>query len=443
MNLRNYFGRVVVISLRRRADRLRRMQARMREVGWPFATPEVFDAIDGGSGTVPCPKRWISGGGAYGCQQSHIQVLQRALMDKVESLLVLEDDCEFRPTFKKDVQKFVGSVPSDWEALMIGGQHMAPSEDVCEGVVLCKNTQRTHAYAVRGSAIKDLCELWQDSRNHIDWDMGPFLGGRRLTYAPSPFLIGQAACRSDINGRRNPAKFWSPPKPDAPVLWLICPRGVAESLREYGIHYGANLDQSGNDVGLNRIFPAPGQYAGGIQRFVDEIQWECASFADTPGLCTIWHPHATAAVKERLVSDVGVTIVTASTLEEAVDRLVDVFGDRMIRKRKDQIRPPVLLIKSPAGVVSRLREEGLVHTGNWRNSEGVDMGLVQFFDAGGTSLRNWFSVLEKEAEWKNSIVGIWHPQATEDLAATTGRSVRVVDGEDYAKARAQVEEAFL
>ena len=131
MNLKNYFDRVVVISLRRRSDRLKRMQARMREVGWPFATPEVFDAIDGGSGTVPCPKRWISGGGAYGCQQSHIQVLQRALMDKVESILVLEDDCEFRPTFKKDVQKFVGSVPSDWEALMIGGQHNHDGIRIC------------------------------------------------------------------------------------------------------------------------------------------------------------------------------------------------------------------------------------------------------------------------------------------------------------------------
>ena len=324
------FDRVVVISLRRRADRLAAFHQSLCASGWDMAEPTVFSAIDGGSGVVPCPNYWKSGGGAYGCQQSHVQVLQQALMDGIKSLLVFEDDAVFQAGFAGFLRRFVADVPADWECLMLGGQHMKDAVLVADGIVRCTNTQRTHAYAVYGDGIRDLCQLWQSSRNHIDWDMGPFFGQRLRTYAPDPFVVGQGAGRSDINGRDNTAKFWRPPKEDSPVVWLRCPREVAEALRDYGFHYGYDRDNEGNDRGLNRIFPKPGRYAGGISKFITDIQWECASFPDGDGVCTIWHPHASTACTHGILSDVEVTQIEAETTDEALKKCRKALGDKFV-----------------------------------------------------------------------------------------------------------------
>lgn len=324
------FDRVVVISLRRRHERLAAFYKSLCDGGWVAEEPTLFDAVDGGSGTVPCPSYWKSGGGAYGCQQSHIQVLQRALMDGVKSLLVFEDDAVFQSDFTATLHRFMEAVPVNWECLMLGGQHMSNPVPVSDGIVRCTNTQRTHAYAVYGNAIRDLCQMWQGSRNHIDWDMGPFFGKRGKTYAPDPFMVGQGAGRSDISGRNNPAKFWRPPQGDSPVLWLRCPREVAEELRNYGFHYGYDRDHEGNDRGLNEIFPKPGRYAGGIGKFVTDVQWECASFPEGDGICTIWHPYASAMCAHALLSDVAAVQIDASTTEEALAKCRRAFGEKFV-----------------------------------------------------------------------------------------------------------------
>jgi hypothetical protein len=364
-------------------------------------------------------------------------------MDGVERMLVMEDDAEFRNTFAADAAEFLENVPADWECLMLGGQHIAPATPVCDGVVRCKNTQRTHCYAVNREGMKTLAKLWSESMNHIDWDMGPCLGMRGKTYAPSVFLVGQASSQSDINGRRSPTQFWQPPRESLPLLWLQAPRDVAEQMREYGCHYGADLDKDGNDVGLNRAFPSPGRYIGGIQKFIGHVTWECESFVEKLGIATIWHPNATDACAEALLADCSPSVIKADTFEQASAMASALFPD-LFTRRSVPVKPPILLLKTPRDVVDELRRMRLVHTGNWRNEEtGVDNGLAAIIGEGKMCLREWHLVMEREANWLNSVVAVWHPAATRELAATAGRRVVVIEADSIDEARKQVEAATL
>jgi hypothetical protein len=317
-DLKDYFGRVVVINLRRRADRLASFHQHLQERDWPFGTPERFEAIDGAK--VPTPPGWSSGGGAWGCMQSHRQVLEHAIQDDVSSVLVLEDDLVLRPGFADEVKRFLRAAPDDWDQLMLGGQHMRTPEPVKPGVVRCKNTQRTHAYAIRGRMLRDLYARWcsPESTNHCDHIMGPFQEGYRV-YAPEPFLCGQARGLSDISGSHNPGKFWVPATGREPLVVLDAPREVVQLLREqHGLHTGYRRDSDTDiDVGLPPIYALPPgrEREAKLRHWCRELQTECAN---AEGLTLgLWHPEGTVEETARCWTG-QVRLLRAQSPDEAV-----------------------------------------------------------------------------------------------------------------------------
>jgi hypothetical protein len=319
-DLGGYFDRVVVINLRRRPDRLARFWGQLKRFGWPFKQPEVFDAVD--SEKVPVPVGWRDGGGAWGCMQSHRQVLERAMMDGVQSLLVLEDDVCLRAGFIDELCVFLGNVPNDWEQLMLGGQHMHNKPvPVRPGVARCFNCQRTHAYAVRGQFMRDLYSVWCASTGHCDHVMGPFQTGRRV-YAPGPFIFGQEKGKSDISGSLNPKKFWVPPAESLPVVLLHAPPAILPQLRGLGFHTGHRRNpQTDIDLGLEEVFAlakTDEELTRRLTAWIDMIQWEVAS--DHGTVCTVWHPKATLPL---VTSSTPRNVVEcrAETVEEAMANL--------------------------------------------------------------------------------------------------------------------------
>ena len=298
-NLSTYFDRVVVLHMEKRADRWEAFQATMA-TGWPFKTPEIFKAIEGDK--LPLPSLWPDGGGAWGCMQGHRQILERAILDGVKSLLVLEDDAILAENFTEKITAFLCSVPGDWDQLMMGGQHRSEPHAVRPGVVRCTKTERTQAYAVRGQFMRRLYQQFHNAHEHCDHAMSRIQADFHV-YAPDPFLIGQASSQSDINGRENPTKFWVPPDDNRPVLLVRCPRDAIDTLRPLGFHAGYQLNNAtGYDVGISEALnpakeacercgyskPDNTPVEQRLRKSIETLQWECAS--EQHMVCTVWHP---------------------------------------------------------------------------------------------------------------------------------------------------------
>lgn len=78
------FSHIVYINLAHRRDRNVRMKRQLRELGAPKDKVIRFDAIQATPGTI-------------GCVKSHIAVLEMAMQNGWEDVLILEDDFVFMP----------------------------------------------------------------------------------------------------------------------------------------------------------------------------------------------------------------------------------------------------------------------------------------------------------------------------------------------------------
>ena len=429
MHLKRYFDRIVIVNLKRRPDRLARIQHALKQCDWPFRRPEIFAAVDGDM--LPCPEGWQSGGGAWGCMRSHQQILERAMVDDIDSLLVLEDDACFVDRFKEKVSEFLRAVPEDWDQLMLGGQHiniLGMPTLVKPGVYRCTDCERTHCYAIRGQFLRKLYSRWLNGGEfngevHCDWIMGrdPELQIKHNVYAPESFLVGQDRGRSDINGGMQPKQFWNPPAPDLPVINLHAPQLVVAELRQYGIHTGYNRDlQTDLDTGLVELFREtesdPAARVGRLRWWINQIHWEVAS---EPYLtCTIWHPEATPELVRQARQE-HVYEVCATNVSGALGQLPP--------ELRRPYRPVfskafVVHLHAPKRVMDGLRRFGC-HNGYWRDPEtGLDNGLIQLCRDSAASadriqaLGKTISILQREAETiHQGVAVIWHPEIDAEM----------------------------
>lgn len=227
------FDRVYCINLDRRPDRWRRFQAGLPQP-WPFAPVERVAAVDGhavrppGWYGAPPPNlnhpprdnwRAMTVGG-WGCMRSHLRVWEDCLTAGVDSVLLFEDDAAFVPDFVDRVGSFLDAVPDDWDQIYLGGQHLECEKGrlpvaVNSQVIRGHNVNRTHAYAIRGEAMRaiyhQLSGQWQGHRvqdYHLDHIFGA-LHGEWRAYCPRRWMVGQAMGPSDVWGRQVSTLFWN------------------------------------------------------------------------------------------------------------------------------------------------------------------------------------------------------------------------------------------
>lgn len=205
---RPFFDRVVVLSLERRPDRRAEVIRQLEPMRGEWGEPVIFNAIDGHR--LPVPNGWQGGAGSFGCSLSHRRILEAAILDRVGSLLICEDDLALPVDAAERWRDFAAKLPADWDGIMLGGEMMLrygkPAE-VAPGVVRVSAAARTHCYAVRGRYLKSLYRHLSSTAGHCDHRAMEIQWGHKI-YAPVPFIAAQGEGLSDISGQREPVRAW-------------------------------------------------------------------------------------------------------------------------------------------------------------------------------------------------------------------------------------------
>lgn len=234
IKLTDYFDRVFVINLDCCPERWEKFEEVAAAAG--ITGYERYRAIHGD--TCQHPAWWRCGNGAWGCLMSHFQIAQTALMDGLESYLVLEDDVVFSTDFSERFVELMKTLEGEsWDQLYLGGQHLwresSPPVPWREGIVRGRNINRTHAFAVHKRFMLkfyqhimhapdylDSHKTWQHTdeqgkvhdhefMNHIDHQLGVL--HQRYEHniiAANPWLCGQGANNSNINGQPQEEQWW-------------------------------------------------------------------------------------------------------------------------------------------------------------------------------------------------------------------------------------------
>jgi hypothetical protein len=210
MDLFQCFDRSYIINLPERRDRRRDMEKQLELSG--LASP---DRIEFFPGIRPATWEGWPNAGVRGCFLSHLAVLRQALDLNLQSVAILEDDCQFAPHFASLGEHFARELVSrDWDMAYPGHYEPCPSDGPVELRECTGAVRTTHFYAVRGSVLSRLVDYLEAAAarpaghplggpQHYDGALSMF---RRhnpgvVTLLAFPSLARQRNSRSDLTPR--------------------------------------------------------------------------------------------------------------------------------------------------------------------------------------------------------------------------------------------------
>lgn len=96
--------------------------------------------------------------GAIGCTLSHLKLLEMAIKNNYEHILIVEDDIQFlRPKlFQQQFNNFLKFHGNNWDVIIISGNNVPPYERIDDSCVKVKSCQTTTGYLVNGHYIRKL-----------------------------------------------------------------------------------------------------------------------------------------------------------------------------------------------------------------------------------------------------------------------------------------------
>ena len=158
-----------------------------------------FAAIDGQQTIVPAD--WLDSAGAYGCLRSHLTVIEEARKLGWPNVLIFEDDAALDPGLAENFECYFKQVPSDWEMLHFGANHMAAPVEVSRNVLRITSANSTFAYALNRSVFDSFIELNSRARTAVDLN-NRTLQNEHACYCFTPHLAWVEDVSSDVQVRQ-------------------------------------------------------------------------------------------------------------------------------------------------------------------------------------------------------------------------------------------------
>jgi glycosyl transferase family 25 len=131
------------INLEHRVDRKEHVEKELNNIG---IKGQRFNAIK-------------MDNGAIGCSMSHLKLLQEAIKNKLDHILIVEDDIKFLnpDLFKSQFNKFIENHGNNWDVILLAGNNMPPYQNIDETCIKVSRCQTTTGYLVNGHYLKILC----------------------------------------------------------------------------------------------------------------------------------------------------------------------------------------------------------------------------------------------------------------------------------------------
>ena len=194
MKINDIFDYACYINLDRRGDRRSEMEGELSRVG---IRAERVIAVDG-KDITPGPGVKINRM-EMGCLLSHRAVLSKMIKSGHSSALVLEDDVQFLGDPHVQVYNVFKNLPSDWDILYLGGNHVRPL--VKSGSIWkCVRTFTTSSYAISAQFAEKIMDRL-DGHKQVDVVYADS-HHRGKSFAVSPGCAVQRAGFSDIQNSK-------------------------------------------------------------------------------------------------------------------------------------------------------------------------------------------------------------------------------------------------
>ncbi len=210
MKIVDFFDRIYVINLPYRKDRLNSVTKELGRAGISFCPGkvEVFSAIR------PEEPAGFPDIGWRGCFLSHLGVIKQAKKDKLNNVLIMEDDLLISRRFIKSQHKLLEQLSTEeWGFVYFGHVVATPRSRSVELINYSDTLITTHCYGVNASVFDRLIDYLEDyasqvaqQRPEVDIGVDSVISLFRkqnkdiVTLIASPSICVQSDSTSDLAG---------------------------------------------------------------------------------------------------------------------------------------------------------------------------------------------------------------------------------------------------
>lgn len=163
MGVNDYFDKIYCVNLDRRPDR---WEEAKEEIEKHNLKVERFSGVNGNVDNIV--KLNGATDGDVGCTLSHYNIIKDAKKNDYDVILVLEDDVIFTDNLNELFEEYMKEVPTDWDMLYFGGNHVGGLIHVTPHVAKVKHTYTTHAYAIKKSVFDHVELLHGKGQKQVD-----------------------------------------------------------------------------------------------------------------------------------------------------------------------------------------------------------------------------------------------------------------------------------